>query len=96
VLQELSKEKGILGQIFTKAQNKIQDPAKLFKIIDLIDKESWVRMGAFEKGSETSRNRKGWHCPPYSYYGSTERARVCAVPSMSQVGIFCISLQAYG
>ena len=50
VLQELSKEKGILGQIFTKAQNKIQDPAKLFKIIDLIDKESWVRMGADVKG----------------------------------------------
>jgi len=50
VLQELSKEKGILGQIFTKAQNKIQDPAKLSKIIDLIDKESWVRMGADVKG----------------------------------------------
>jgi len=50
VLQKLSKEKGILGQIFTKAQNKIQDPAKLFKIIDLIDKENWVRMGADVKG----------------------------------------------
>ena len=50
VLQELSNEKGILGQIFTKAQNKIQDPAKLSKIIDLIDKESWVRMGADVKG----------------------------------------------
>lgn len=49
-LQELSREKGILGQIFTKAQNKIQDPAKLFKIIDLIDKESWIRMGADVKG----------------------------------------------
>jgi type I restriction enzyme M protein len=50
VLQELSKGKGILGQIFTKAQNKIQDPAKLFKIIDLIDKENWVRMGVDVKG----------------------------------------------
>jgi len=50
VLQELSTAKGILGQIFTKAQNKIQDPAKLFKIIDLIDKENWVRMGADVKG----------------------------------------------
>ncbi|MBW4474641.1 MAG: type I restriction-modification system subunit M [Stenomitos rutilans HA7619-LM2] len=50
VLQELSQQKGILGQIFTKAQNKIQDPAKLFKIIDMIDKESWVRMGADVKG----------------------------------------------
>ena len=50
VLQELSKGKGTLGQIFTKAQNKIQDPAKLFKIIDLIDKENWVRMGVDVKG----------------------------------------------
>ena len=50
ILQELAREKGILGQIFTKAQNKIQDPAKLFKIIDMIDKESWVRMGADVKG----------------------------------------------
>lgn len=50
VLQELGKQKGILGQIFTKSQNKIQDPAKLFKIIDLIDKENWVVMGADVKG----------------------------------------------
>jgi type I restriction enzyme M protein len=50
VLQELSKEKGTLGQIFTKAQNKIQDPAKLFKIIDMIHKENWVQMGVDVKG----------------------------------------------
>jgi type I restriction enzyme M protein len=50
VLQELGQQKGILGQIFTKSQNKIQDPAKLFKIIDMIDKESWVRMGTDVKG----------------------------------------------
>jgi type I restriction enzyme M protein len=49
-LQTLSTQKGVLGQIFTKAQNKIQDPAKLFKIIDLIDKENWVVMGADVKG----------------------------------------------
>ena len=29
-LRELSRAKGTLGQIFTKSQNKIQDPAKLF------------------------------------------------------------------
>jgi len=50
LLQELSREKGTLGQIFTKAQNKIQDPAKLFKIVDMIDKENWVRMGVDVKG----------------------------------------------
>src|SRR3954453_19414853 len=50
LLRELSKEKGMLGQIFTKNQNKIQDPAKLYKLIDLIDKENWVMMGADVKG----------------------------------------------
>ncbi|HNW90775.1 MAG TPA: class I SAM-dependent DNA methyltransferase [Bacteroidales bacterium] len=50
LLRELGKEKGILGQIFTKSQNKIQDPAKLYKLIDLIDKENWVMMGADVKG----------------------------------------------
>ncbi len=29
LLEELGKEKGLLGLIFTKAQNKFQDPAKL-------------------------------------------------------------------
>ncbi len=50
LLRELGKEKGILGQIFTKSQNKIQDPAKLSKLIDLIDKENWVMMGVKDKG----------------------------------------------
>src|SRR5687768_8782167 len=46
LLRELGKAKGILGQIFTKSQNKIQDPAKLYKLLDLIDKENWVVMNA--------------------------------------------------
>jgi type I restriction enzyme M protein len=50
LLRELSQSKGILGQIFTKSQNKIQDPAKLFKLIDMIDKEQWSTMGADVKG----------------------------------------------
>lgn len=49
-LKELSNTKGILGQIFTKSQNKIQDPAKLYKIIDMVDKEKWSMMGADLKG----------------------------------------------
>ena len=49
-LRELSKTKGILGQIFTKSQNKIQDPAKLFKIINMIDNEKWSMMGTDLKG----------------------------------------------
>ena len=50
LLRELGKEKGILGQIFTKAQNKIQDPAKLYKLIALINAEQWVLMGVKDKG----------------------------------------------
>ncbi len=46
----MGKQKGILGQIFTKAQNKIQDPAKLFSLIDMIDKEQWSTMGTDVKG----------------------------------------------
>ncbi len=50
MLRELAKEKGILGQIFVKSQNKIQDPAKLYKLIALINAESWILMGVKDKG----------------------------------------------
>jgi len=50
MLRELANAKGTLGQIFTKSQNKIQDPAKLFKIIDMVDKEEWSKMGSDLKG----------------------------------------------
>lgn len=49
-LRALSTEKGMLGQIFTKSQNKIQNPALLYKIVQMVDKENWVRMGADVKG----------------------------------------------
>ncbi len=50
LLRELGKHKGMLGQIFTKAQNKIQDPAKLSRLIDMIDSTSWLVMDADVKG----------------------------------------------
>ena len=50
LLRSLSTEKGMLGQIFTKSQNKIQDPAKLLKVINMIDQEDWSMMGADVKG----------------------------------------------
>ncbi|WP_064503556.1 MULTISPECIES: N-6 DNA methylase [Paracoccus] len=40
----------MLGQIFTKAQNKITDPAKLFRLIDMVDGEKWVMLDADVKG----------------------------------------------
>ncbi|MCP4157673.1 MAG: SAM-dependent DNA methyltransferase, partial [bacterium] len=50
LLIELAKLPAVLGQIFTKSQNKIQDPAKLYKVIQLIHKENWVTMGTDVKG----------------------------------------------
>ena len=42
----------MLGVIFRKAQNKIQDPAKLRRLIaDLIDREHWTGLDADVKGN---------------------------------------------
>jgi len=76
LLRELAKKKGMLGQIFTKAQNKIQDPAMLFRVIDMIDTESWVMMGAdikgdiyeglLEKNAEDTKSGAGQYFTPRS------------------------------
>jgi len=50
-LEELGKKPGMLGIIFRKAQNKIQDPAKLRRLtVDLIDRERWLTLDADVKG----------------------------------------------
>jgi type I restriction enzyme M protein len=50
-LQKLGEARGMLGLVFRKAQNKIQDPAKLRQIIvELIGKENWLSMAADVKG----------------------------------------------
>ena len=51
ILETLAKQSGTLGVIFRKAQNKIQDPAKLKRlIVDFIDKENWSATGVDIKG----------------------------------------------
>ena len=51
VLSELGKHPGMLGVIFRKAQNRIQDPAKLKRlIVDLIDQEQWSTLDVDVKG----------------------------------------------
>lgn len=51
ILVELGKAPGTLGVIFRKAQNKIQDPAKLKRLVsDLIDREQWMTLDADVKG----------------------------------------------
>jgi len=49
-LESLGKQGGMLGTIFRKAQNKIQDPAKLERLIKMIEKEQWSTMPADVKG----------------------------------------------
>jgi type I restriction enzyme M protein len=75
-LSELAKAQGTLGQIFLKSQNKIQDPAKLFKIIDMVDKEKWSMMGTdlkgkiyeglLEKNAEDTKSGAGQYFTPRS------------------------------
>jgi type I restriction enzyme M protein len=51
VLDRLGTEPGLLGLIFRKAQNRIQDPSKLRRLIhDLIDAETWSGVDADVKG----------------------------------------------
>jgi type I restriction enzyme M protein len=50
ILESLGKEKGMLGVIFRKSQNKIQDPAKLKRLIMLINDETWVGIDIDVKG----------------------------------------------
>jgi type I restriction enzyme M protein len=51
ILLELGKKSGLLGTIFRKAQNKIQDPAKLKRLVtDLIGREQWTTLGVDVKG----------------------------------------------
>jgi type I restriction enzyme M protein len=50
ILAELGKGAGLIPVIFRKAQNRIQDPAKLRRLIDLIDGESWIGLDMDVKG----------------------------------------------
>lgn len=50
VLENLGKEKGMIGVIFRKSQNKIQDPAKLKRLLTLIGGETWLGLDIDVKG----------------------------------------------
>jgi len=50
LLHRLGEEPGMLGAIFFKAQNKIQDPAKLARLVQMIDAEEWISLGTDTKG----------------------------------------------
>src|SRR5215217_3174586 len=50
-LESLGKMPGMLGVIFRKAQNRVQDPAKLNRLISMIDSETWTGLDVDVKGS---------------------------------------------
>jgi type I restriction enzyme M protein len=77
ILEELGKSKGLLGVIFRKAQNKVQDPAKLRRLVaDLIDREEWTTLdadvkgdayeGLLEKNAEDTKTGAGQYFTPRS------------------------------
>jgi type I restriction enzyme M protein len=73
-LQALSDEEGMVGLIFRKSQNRIQDPAKLNRLINLIDEETWIGLdvdvkgeiyeGLLEKNAEDTKSGAGQYFTP--------------------------------
>jgi type I restriction enzyme M protein len=51
ILSKLSREDGLIGAIFLKAQNEIQDPAKLRRLVTLIGQETWLGLDMDTKGA---------------------------------------------
>ena len=51
ILDELSKENGLIGTIFTKAVNKIDKPVMLKKVIDMVSEDDWYMMEGDLKGA---------------------------------------------
>ncbi len=75
VLEQLGKRKGMLGIIFRKALNKIQNPAHLRRlIVDLIDREDWSTLdtdvkgdayeGLLQKNAEDTKSGAGQYFTP--------------------------------
>ena len=50
-LKKLSEEENLIGTIFTKAQNKIDKPVYLKKVISLINENQWLLMDGDVKGA---------------------------------------------
>ena len=74
-LETLGRETGMLGTIFRKAQNKIQNPALLRRLVaDLIDREQWTTLdvdvkgdayeGLLEKNAEDVKTGAGQYFTP--------------------------------
>jgi len=75
LLESLGRQPGTLGTIFRKAQNRIQDPAKLRRlVVNLINEETWTSVdadlkgdayeGLLQKGAEDTKSGAGQYFTP--------------------------------
>jgi type I restriction enzyme M protein len=74
ILTGLGQGGGLIPVIFRKAQNKIQDPAKLRRLIELIDGETWIGLdidvkgeiyeGLLEKNAQDTKSGAGQYFTP--------------------------------
>ena len=74
ILKTLATQKGLIGTIFTRADNKITMPVHLKKIIDMVDEENWYMMdsdlkgaiyeGILEKNGQDSKSGAGQYFTP--------------------------------
>ena len=71
LLRELGSGTGLIPTIFRKAQSRITDPAKLERLVSLIDKENWsgldidtkaeIYEGLLEKNAQINNFIRGRH-----------------------------------
>ncbi len=74
VLKKLGEGSGLIPTIFRKAQNRIQDPAKLKRLLDLINDETWIGLdidvkgdiyeGLLEKNAQDTKSGAGQYFTP--------------------------------
>lgn len=74
ILTSLGFGSGLIPVIFRKSQNKIQDPAKLERLINLIDGETWIGLdidikgdiyeGLLEKNAQDTKSGAGQYFTP--------------------------------
>jgi len=50
-LKKLSERPGLIGTIFSKAQNKISQPAHLAKVVAMVDAQDWLSLDIDTKGA---------------------------------------------
>ena len=87
-LEILSQQEGLIGTIFTKAQNKIGQPVSLKKVIELIDENDWfapdidkgaIYEGILEKNGQDKKSGAGQYFTP--------RALIDAMVDVTRPGI---------